>query len=134
MQVRALSKQQFMYLKDVLGVDTVMHSAPQHIHSAKHYDQLVVVSAPLSAEEKDLLQKITSAFGWSTYQVVIATEITDRLSVATAFVFGREAKSKLDEVATVQSMLLAPSLGILLTDAQAKKTLWNQMKSFMENS
>ena len=130
MQLRDLTKSQYLYFKEVLGVDTVF--ATQQV-TAKTEPRVVLLSAPLSNEEKDLLAKIMQAFGWQDYKTIIASTTNETKAISQLFLFGEEAKRFADQHLKYQEAILAPSLGVLLSDSQAKKTLWQQMKRFMES-
>jgi hypothetical protein len=133
MQMRELTKSQYMYLKDVLGVEAVMSTATNVAPNLLVKLNVALISAPLSKEEKDLLAKITSAFGWSEFETIVADKNLSAAHVKQLFIFGEEAKRVSDQVLTYEEVIFAPSLGVLLKDTQAKKILWQQMKSFMES-
>ncbi len=129
MQMRELNKQQYTYLKDVLGVETVVSAA---VSKPLNYERLTLLSAPLSSEEKDLLSKITQAFGWTSFEIAVAGDLNENIQVKQIFIFGDEAKKYFDANIKSDEAILAPSLGILLRDTEAKKILWQQMKQLME--
>lgn len=127
--MRELNKQQYTYLKDVLGVETVVSAA---VSKPLNYERLTLLSAPLSSEEKDLLSKITQAFGWTSFEIAVAGDLNENIQVKQIFIFGDEAKKYFDANIKSDEAILAPSLGILLRDTEAKKILWQQMKQLME--
>lgn len=135
MQIRPLTKSQYSYLTSVLGVEAVFSVPPLRpvAKSENARAHVVLISAPLSKEEKDLLGKITTAFGWKEFDIILADNRLSSMSVQQLFIFGDEAKRFADQYLTSDEVIFAPSLGVLLNDTQAKKILWQQMKSFMES-
>ncbi|MCB0349414.1 MAG: DNA polymerase III subunit psi [Bdellovibrionales bacterium] len=129
MQMRELFKKQYTYLREVLGVEAIV--MPPLVNELE-YTNLVLLSAPLSAEERGLLEKITQAFGWSSYDAITADELHGIAKAKQTFIFGDEAKRCADKYVKTLDAILAPSLAILLHDAKAKKLLWQQMKQYME--
>jgi DNA polymerase III psi subunit len=130
MQIRELSREQYRYLKEVLGVETVL---TQNQSKVTKKSKVILLSAPASSEEKQLLAKITEAFRWPTYETIVADNLQEPAKVEELFIFGSDAKNASDRYLQADKAILAPSLAVLLHDANAKKTLWQQMKQYMEN-